>query len=179
MDLQVGVDPNRDRRGWCWHALHGRSFRLIGQGWHAPIGTVDSTAMGPLARPYRVTPPDRWVPSGALRQLADRSTSRQLAGETSGQTSPGGHPTQIIAVRSLSTNSRPACGRPPAATVLGLKPGRPNLTKAVPISLRSEARLGAKSRTRCVKEKLTRVHICLGFDGIILRRYGKSMAACR
>jgi hypothetical protein len=48
-----------------------------------------------------------------------------------------------------------------------------------PISLRSEARLGATSRTRCVKEKLTREHICLGLLGIILHRYGKSMAACR
>ena len=55
-----------------------------------------------------------------LRQLANRSTSRQLAGETSGQTSPGGHPPRSSVVRGLSlrTQGRP-CGRPPAAAVLG------------------------------------------------------------
>jgi hypothetical protein len=41
--VQVGVDPDGDRALWCWHAFHDRSFRLIGQGRHAPIGTVDST----------------------------------------------------------------------------------------------------------------------------------------
>ena len=48
-------------------------------------------------------------------------------------------------------------------------------------NLRSEARLGADSRTRCVNEELSRERIGLGElgIGIILHRYGKSMAADR
>ena len=34
----------------CWHALHDRSFRADRTGTARPIGTVDSTATGPLAR---------------------------------------------------------------------------------------------------------------------------------
>src|SRR5215217_7264746 len=47
----------------------------------------------PGCPPDRVnsTPPDRWLPSLCLRQLADSSNARQLAGEASGQPSPGGH----------------------------------------------------------------------------------------
>jgi hypothetical protein len=89
--VQVGVDPDRDRALWCWHAFHDRSFRLIGQGRHAPIGTVDSTAMGPLAR---LLSGHSARPVGAFsvpRQLADRSNSRHQAGEASGQTSHRGH----------------------------------------------------------------------------------------
>src|SRR5687767_5769146 len=37
---------------------------LLGQGRHAPIGTVDSTATGPLGQaPIGSHSPDRWVPS--------------------------------------------------------------------------------------------------------------------
>jgi hypothetical protein len=43
--------PGRPRRGWKQQrpGCHV-PCRLLGQGRHAPIGTVDSTAMGPLAR---------------------------------------------------------------------------------------------------------------------------------
>jgi hypothetical protein len=59
----MGIDPDGDRWGECWHALQCRSFRLIGQGRHAPIGTADSTATGPLGQaPIGSRSPDRWVP---------------------------------------------------------------------------------------------------------------------
>ena len=106
-------------RGRCWHALHDRSFRLLGQGGVGPIGTVDSTAMGPLARLLSGHSARPVGAFSALRQLADRSRSRHQAGETSGQTSHREDTTRIIAVRSFSTNSRPALRRPPAAAVLG------------------------------------------------------------
>src|SRR5919106_3569845 len=64
---------------------------LLGQGRHAPIGTVDSTAMGPLARLLSGHSARPVGALSALRQLADRSNARHQAGETSGQTSHGGH----------------------------------------------------------------------------------------
>jgi hypothetical protein len=64
---------------------------LIGQGRHAPIGTVDSTAMGPLARLLSGHSARPVGAFSALQQLADRSNARHQAGETSGQTSHGGH----------------------------------------------------------------------------------------
>jgi hypothetical protein len=57
-----------------------------------PSGRSTALRWGLSPGSYRVTPPDRWVPSDALQQLADRSTSRHQAGETSGQTSHRGHP---------------------------------------------------------------------------------------
>jgi hypothetical protein len=75
VQVQVGVDPDGDRWGGCCHALHVVPSGLIGQGRHAPIGTADSTAMGPLGQaPIGSRSPDRWVPldtpgSGPTDQL--------------------------------------------------------------------------------------------------------------
>ena len=65
---------------------------------------------------------------------------------------------------------------------LGLDRGRrwrPAPTRRA--NMTSEVRLGADSCTRCVNEELSRERIGLGElgIGIILHRYGKSMAACR
>jgi hypothetical protein len=91
--VQVGVDSDGDRPGGCGQAFMAVAPGPFGQGRHVPIGTVDSTAMGPLGQ----APLGSLRPTGgcllcALGQLADRSTSRHQAGETSGQTSHGGHP---------------------------------------------------------------------------------------
>jgi hypothetical protein len=43
----------------------------------------------------------------------------------------------------------------------------------------SEAMLGASSRTGCVNEELSLEHLYLGVGGIVLYRYGESMAAYR
>jgi hypothetical protein len=83
--------------------------------------------------------------------------------------------------RAASGRPRPAARRPSGTSGNGrprLKLGQPNKTRTGSISLRSEVMLGASSRTRCVNEKLTRENK-IPLDGIILYRYGKSMAACR
>jgi hypothetical protein len=43
----------------------------------------------------------------------------------------------------------------------------------------SEAMLGASSCTGCVNEELSREHLDVGVGGVVLYRYGKSMAAYR
>ena len=107
MGLQVGVDADGDRALRCWHAFHDRSVRAArtgtarthrdggqhcdGASRQAPIGSLRPTG-GCLQRPPT-----------AGRQIEGKAP----AGETSGQTSHRGT-TQIIAVRSSSTNSRPA-----------------------------------------------------------------------
>jgi hypothetical protein len=51
VQVQVGVDPDSDRCRWGCHALQWPFLSgLIGQGRHAPVRTVDSTAMGPLGQ---------------------------------------------------------------------------------------------------------------------------------
>jgi hypothetical protein len=94
----------------------------IGPRRHAPAETADRTATGPcpgssqsLARP---------VVPGGLRRLADRSTASHMAGKQSGQTNRPRHTHRIIAVRSLSTTSRPACGRPLRGHPRSPNPGR-------------------------------------------------------
>jgi hypothetical protein len=95
-----------------------------------------------------------------------------------------------LLVRSSST----ASGRRPTTSIL-FSSMRSVIAGSVPLGLgrgrrwrpaptrransRSEARLGADSCTRCVNEELSRVRMGLGRDGIILHRYGKSMAAWR
>jgi hypothetical protein len=153
--VQMRVDPDGDRWGGGWHAFHDRSFRLIGQGRHAPIGTVDSTAMGPLAR---LLSGHSARPVGAfmcLRQLADRSNARHQAGETSGQTSPGGHHPDHRSKNFLYHPQGRPCGRPPPAAVLGRQatrrpPGsRPHpLGELGAVAARWEHRRSYRTRSR-------------------------------
>jgi hypothetical protein len=91
---------------------------LIGQGRHAPAGTADSTAMGPVGQaPIGSRSPDRWVSLDTPGQLVDSSVSRHQAGETSSQTSHRGHPAASSQRDfSLHPQDRPAGGlRPPLA----------------------------------------------------------------
>ena len=63
---------------------------------------------------------DRWVPSDALQKLADGSTSRHQAGETSGQTSHGGHPPgSSKGELSIRVQGRPRGRSPSAAGPIG------------------------------------------------------------
>src|SRR5215217_9067395 len=113
--VQVGVDPDGDRALWCWQAVMTVPSGLIGQGRHAPIGTVDNTAMGLSPGSDRVTPPDRWVPClcpgswPTAQTQATKPVRRRVSPATEGTT-------QIIAARTFSTTSRPAlraaAGRP-------------------------------------------------------------------
>jgi len=55
--VQVGIDPTVTGVAGAGMLSMTVPSGLIGQGWHAPIGTVDSTAMGPLGQ----------APIGSLR----------------------------------------------------------------------------------------------------------------
>jgi hypothetical protein len=118
MGLQVGVDADGDRARGCWHAFHDRSFRAARTGTartHRDGGQHCDGASRPGS--YRVTPPDRWVPSVPSdswptdRMQGTRPVRRRVRPATEGTT-------QIIAVRTFHTSSRPALraasGRPPA-----------------------------------------------------------------
>ena len=106
---------------------------LIGQGRHAPIGTVDSTAMGPLGQaPIGSRRPTGGC-LGALQQLADRSVARHQAGETSSQTSHRGHPAASsqgkLSIRvKADLRAAVSSGRPRAGndTTVTQRPASPN-----------------------------------------------------
>jgi hypothetical protein len=102
----LGVDPPVTgavgMAGWPWRSLPPGSDR---DGTHlprrptAPHRGLAQAPLRSLARP---------VVPGGLRRLADRSTASHMAGKQSGQTNRPRHTHRIIAVRSLSTTSRPA-----------------------------------------------------------------------